>query len=408
MQASIQGSVIGKFLFFLIFLLLAGSLYFHSEIASLHHGLTLFDKDKIVQNMRNSNEHFPSSDMPKSTRPEPLPLGETMALPSHFDYHGERLNSQDYIDYTHTGGLMVLQGGKVRFEQYYQGETATDRHISFSVAKSFISALFGIAVSQGKIDIEQNAEVYAPELKGSGYEGVRIKDILQMSSGVAFNEDYADLNSDINRFGRILSLGGSFNKFAASLQREVEPGTRRLYVSIDTQVLGIILTHATGKTISEYMSEKLWQPLGATSDAYWITDSEGMEMALGGLNASLRDFSRFGQLYLNQGQHKGQQIVPAQWWKDSLTPDAPHLMAKEDERSLDNWGYGYQWWLPPASEKHPGVFMAVGIYDQYIYIDQARDLVITKLSGNPYYTKDNYDSVPKTLALFRAMAESLD
>ncbi|GAA6153485.1 serine hydrolase domain-containing protein [Pseudoteredinibacter isoporae] len=403
-----KGFSVGKFLFSILTILALVALFFRTEIQRIHHGLTLFDEANIVENMRNSNEHYLSRDVSAGNHVWPLEKGDTLILPENFDYHGERLNSEEYLHYTHTGSLLVLQHGKIRLETYYRDETETDRHISFSVAKSFISALFGMAVSEGKIDIEKKADDYVPSLKGSGYEGVRIKDVLQMSSGVKFNEDYADLNSDINRFGRILALGGSFDDFAASLENEVSPGTRRLYVSIDTQVLGMILREATGQSISDYMQEKLWQPMGAESDAYWVTDSYDMEMVLGGLNAVLRDYGRFGQLALQNGQRGGTQIIPAQWMQDSLKTDAPHLKAKEDERSMDNWGYGYQWWLPPATPEHPGVFMAVGIYDQYIYIDPARELVIVKLSGNPHYTDDEYDSVPKTLALFRAIAKASD
>lgn len=384
------------------------SVFFRVEIQRTYHVLTLFDKANIVENMRNSDQYYASSNVEAAKQTWQLNNGEPLSLPESFNYYGEAISTADYINYTHTGSLLVMQHGDVRYENYFRGETENDRHISFSVAKSFVSALFGIAVSEGKIDIYKNADDYLPILKGSGYEGVRIKDILQMSSGVAFNEDYADLNSDINRFGRILALGGSFDKFAASLENDVKPGTRRLYVSIDTQVLGMILREATGRSISDYMQEKLWQPMGAESDAYWVTDSHNMEMALGGLNAVLRDYARFGQLAMQNGQRDGKQTIPAQWMQDSLTMDADHLKPKQDERSLDNWGYGYQWWLPPETEKHPGVFMAVGIYDQYIYIDRARQLVMVKLSGNPHYTDDNYDSLPKTLALFRAIAEQSD
>ncbi|WP_299772675.1 serine hydrolase [uncultured Pseudoteredinibacter sp.] len=408
MPLSQKGFSSSKLLLGLLAILILSVIFFRVEIQRVYHGLTLFDKANIVENMRNSDQHYASSNVKAAKQTWQLHKGEPLSLPESFNYYDQALNTADYIDYTHTGSLLVMQHGGVRYENYFRGETENDRHISFSVAKSFISALFGIAVSEGKIDIYKNADDYLPILKGSGYEGVRIKDILQMSSGVAFNEDYADLNSDINRFGRILALGGSFDEFAASLENEVKPGTRRLYVSIDTQVLGMILREATGRSISDYMQEKLWQPMGAENDAYWVTDSHNMEMALGGLNAVLRDYARFGQLAMQNGQHNGKQIIPAQWMKESLTMDADHLKPKKDERSLDNWGYGYQWWLPPETDKHPSVFMAVGIYDQYIYIDRERELVIVKLSGNPHYTEDNYDSLPKTLALFRAIAEHSD
>lgn len=412
MKQHLRGFALRNALLFIVASCLVIAWIFQTELNRLYHTLSWFDEDKIVMNMRTSDVHFPVSSMSKSSKPQALPHAEAKNLPETFEFGKQSFNTQDYLDYTHTGSLLVADHGKVRFEEYYRGETEADRHISFSVAKSFISAAFGVAVSEGKIDIQKNADDYVPMLKGSGYEGVRIKDILQMSSGVKFNEDYGDITSDINRFGQTMALGKSFDDFAASLVREVEPGTRRHYVSIDTQVLGMILTRATGQSISSYMQEKLWHPMGAESDAYWITDDNDMEMALGGLNAVLRDYARFGLLYLNEGVLNGKQIIPKQWFADSTTPDAPHLMPKADSGAntggLTDWGYGYQWWIPPTLEGHNDVIMAIGIYDQYIYIDRKRQLVITKLSGNPFYTSDNYESVPKTLALFRAIALSYD
>jgi CubicO group peptidase (beta-lactamase class C family) len=267
------------------------------------------------------------------------------------------------------------------------------------MAKSFVSALFGIAMEEGYIkSIEQKVEEYLPELIGSGYEGVRIKDVLQMSVGVKFNEDYGDFNSDINKWGRGFALGSSQNKFASTLVREEEPGTKLHYVSINTHVLGMIVAKATGKSLSKYLEEKLWKPMGMEYNAYWLCDNQGMEVALGGLNIALRDYAKLGQLFLNEGNWQGVQIVPKNWVVASVTPDAPHLMPEKNK-----FGYGYQWWIPLGDE---GEFIAQGVYNQNIYINPTTKTVIVKNSANYRYNEkiNPYADPNAILELFRKIA----
>ncbi|HBM89287.1 MAG TPA: serine hydrolase, partial [Rhodobiaceae bacterium] len=239
------------------------------------------------------------------------------------------------------------------------------------------------------------------------YDGVRIKDILQMSSGAAWNEDYSDPDSDINKFGEILALGGSLNEFAATLKREREPGTYNHYNSTDTQVLGLLLTRATGRTVTDYMTEKLWTPLGMESDAYWLIDSENMEMVFGGLNATARDYAKLGELYRLGGKWNGEQIVPADWVSASVTPDAPHLTPEAKADDPFPVGYGYQWWVPASTE---GEYSAIGVYNQFIYVNPTRNLVIVKLSANSDYATSLDESAYRemeTFEMFRAIADQL-
>ncbi len=258
-------------------------------------------------------------------------------------------------------------------------------NISWSVGKSFVSALVGIAIEEGYIEsIQLPVSDYVPELKGTGYDGVSLKDVLQMSSGVRFNEDYDDFFSDIKRMGRVIAMGDSINEFAASLEREREPGTFNHYVSMDTQVIGMVLKATTGKDLSLYLEEKIWKTIGMQSDARWLIDDLGMELVFGTLNVTLRDYARFGRLYMNYGNWEGEQLVPKQWVIDSITPDAPHLMPGDYPLlSTRKMGYGYQWWIP----EHPkGDFMARGVYGQYIYINPEKRVVIVKNSAYPQWT----------------------
>jgi len=326
-------------------------------------------------------------------------------LPATYQYKGEDKSLQEFLTRSSTTALLVLKGNDITFEDYYQGTDEGDQRISWSMAKSFLSALFGIAIEEGHIkNINELVTDYVPELKGSGYDGVTIKNVLQMSSGVAFNEDYQDFNSDINRMGRLLALGGSFDEFAASLVNEREQGTFLHYVSIDTHVIGMVLRNATGRSVADYFNEKLWSKLGTEQDTYYITDSTGEPMVLGGLNMLTRDYAKFGKLYLDNGRWNDQQIVPLNWVKDSVTPDAAHLMPGKRDSSDMEMGYGYQWWLPVNADEE---FMAVGIYDQYIYVNKKANVVIVKNSANIDFTKNNYESFQESAQAFRAIAAAL-
>ena len=254
--------------------------------------------------------------------------------------------------------------------------------------------------------IDQKVEEYLPALIGSGYEGVKIKDVLQMSTGVGFNEDYGDFNSDINRWFRSFAFGDSQDAFAATLKREKTPGTFNHYVSINTHVLGMILVKATGKSLTEYLQEKIWQKIGMEHNAYWVADNEGMEMALGGLNATLRDYAKMGQLFLHEGNWQGEQIVPKAWVKASVTPDAPHLLPDSPSSSDQGLGYGYQWWIPASTQ---GEFMAIGVFHQMIYINPTTQTVIVKNAANPRYldAASVYSNELVGLELFREVVRQI-
>tara|TARA_R110002153_G_scaffold106689_2_gene246142 strand:+ start:16183 stop:17418 length:1236 start_codon:yes stop_codon:yes gene_type:complete len=400
---SLKGIGLGFLIVILVLLVV-----YQKNLTRLYTAVTLYDKDKIANNFLTMYESFNATVIPASSQPLPFPV-KPQPLPELFDYEKQPMTLTTFLEDTQTTGLLVLKDGKIVYENYWLGHTRDKQHISFSMAKSFVSALMGIAIEEGFVtSIEEAVTDYVPELVGSGYEGVRIKDVLQMSSGVGFNEDYGDFNSDINRFSRATAFGTSLDDFSASLVREREPGTYHHYVSIDTQVLGMVLTRATGQSLSHYLSEKIWQPLGMEYKAFWLADDDGMELALGGLNVSLRDYAKLGWLYLNQGTwtdnlNHTQQIVPKQWVIDSITADAPHLIAGENNpASSSSFGYGYQWWLPLGAEDE---FAAQGIYDQYIYIDPDQKLVIVKNSANYRYTDKSLNWKAKHYAMFRAISE---
>ena len=387
-----------------VLLIVIGILY-GPKIARLYQLANLYNEDSIDRNFINIDKIFSVSEpIPASDNPYTFPRRD-FVLPETFFFDGEQRLLSEELEHYKTDGLIVLHNGNLLYENYWNNNSANSKHIAFSVTKSFVSALVGIALDEGLIDnIEDPITKYLPDFKGTGYEGVRIKDILQMSSGVDFNEDYADPKSDINRFGRATARGSSFRDFAKSLERGREPGTYHHYVSIDTQVLGFLLAEVTGMPLKEYLYKKIWNKIGMEDDAFFIVDNNGVEMALGGLNATLRDYAKFGELYLNRGKWNGEQVVPASWVDASHTTDGPHLKPGESELSSSPWGYGLQWWVPGFPDTD---YTASGVYNQYIYIDPLTNVVIAKTSSNHRYTSEKEYSKAAHVAMFRAIAESI-
>jgi len=366
---------------------------------------TLFSGEEQYENLNRFYKFIDSSTLSPSSNPLNLKSSKTISLPASFNFNDAVIGTENFLKRTDTSALLILQNGRIQFEKYWLTGGENVQWMSMSVAKSFISALVGIAIRDGHINnIEEAISDYVPELKNSPYNNVRIKDVLQMSSGASWNEDYSDPESDINRWAKIFALGGSFDEFIQTLSYDFKPGTRNHYNSMDTQALGMLVDRATGKTITNYMTEMLWHPMGASNEGYWLLDSEGMEMAFAGLNITARDYAKFGELYRLDGRLNGQQIVPKSWVKDSITPDGPHLTPGNNPLSDYPLGYGYQWWVPGGDK---GEFMAIGVYNQMIYVAPESNMVIVKLSANSSYGTDedtDMASELETIEFFRAIA----
>lgn len=369
---------------------------------------TLFSGEEQYENLNRFYKFIDSSTLSPSSNPLNFKSSKTISLPSSFNFNDAVIGTENFLQRTDTSALLILQNGRIQFEKYWLTGGENVQWMSMSVAKSFISALVGIAIRDGHINnIEEAISDYVPELKNSPYNNVRIKDVLQMSSGASWNEDYSDPESDINRWAKIFALGGSFDEFIQTLSDDFKPGTRNRYNSMDTQALGMLVNRATGKTITNYMTEMLWHPMGASNEGYWLLDSEGMEMAFAGLNITARDYAKFGELYRLDGKLNGQQIVPKSWVKDSITPDGPHLTPGDNPLSDYPLGYGYQWWVPGGDK---GEFMAIGIYNQMIYVAPESNMVIVKLSANSSYGTAEDTGIAselETIEFFRAIANKL-
>jgi hypothetical protein len=385
--------------------LIISAFFYGPKLSKLYRLSNLYDEKTIAYNFSNIDEVFEVSEpISASDSPHKFKKRE-YTLPETYFFEGEDKSFAEGLDHFKTDGMIVLHEGNLLYENYWNNNSADTKHIAFSVSKSFLSALVGIALEDGLIDsIADPITKYLPDFNGTGYEGVSIKNILQMSSGVEFNEDYADPNSDINKFGRAVAKGSSFRDFAKTLKQSKEPGTYHHYVSIDTQVLGFLLAEVTGMSLQDYLHEKIWNKIGMEDEAYYIVDNLGVEMALGGLNASVRDFAKFGQLYLNKGQWEGEQIVPEDWVNASHNTDGPHLIPGESELSSSVWGYGLQWWVPGFPDTD---YTASGVYNQYIYVDPITKVVVAKTSSNHRFTAEKEYSKAAHVAMFRAIAKSI-
>lgn len=377
---------LGQGLLLLVVVALALGVWKREEIVRLMAVNSLFDDDRIVANFSSMGSMFVT--LPLDIGPGPasdLPAGTAATLPAGADVWAKERK--------HTG-MVVLKDGKVVYETYLLGTGKDDLRISWSMAKSVLSMLLGTVVEEGKIaSLDDPVVKYAPALKGSGYEKASIRDVLTMSSGVKFSEDYFDFWSDINKMGRVLAIGGSLDDFVAGLvETDAEPGTVWHYVSTDTHVIGMVIRGATGVPVAKLLEERILKPLGLEKAPYYVTDSVKEPFVLGGLNMTTRDYARVGLLAAQSGLWGGKQLVPAAWIGQSTLRQAP-----------GGAGYGYQWWVP--KDAPAGEFMAQGIYGQYIYVNRDRGVVIALNAADRGFEDPGVEDA--NLAMFRAIASGL-
>lgn len=327
-----------------------------------------------------------------------IPAGKPLPalLPAVDGTDGAGISIDDYMADQRLAGLVVLQDGKARLEEYRMDFTKDDRWTSFSVAKSLVSTLVGAAIKDGFIkSLDDPLTTYIPELEGSGYDGVTVEQLLTMTSGVKWNEDYEDKNSDVAKFNTTKSKDGvdPVILYMKTLVNEAEPGTRWQYNTGETNLIGVLVAKATGKSLSEYLSEKVWKPYGMAKDAVWILNDGGKEIGGCCISATTRDFALFGQFAMNGGKIGDTSVVPDGWYEKAGT--------KQADIGMDGRGYGYQWWT-----YDDGSFAAQGIFGQGIFVDPKRKLVIASNGNWPRATPD--DKKAGRDAFYRAVQAYLD
>lgn len=319
-----------------------------------------------------------------------LPLGQGTPLKINMDMDA-------YMARQRNAGLIILHDGKIRFEKYALGYGPEGRWTSFSVAKSLTSTLVGAAVKDGYIkSLDDKVSAYIPGLRGSSYDDVSVRQLLTMTSGVKWNEDYTDRKSDVALFDRHQPDPGQdiTVSYMKRLPREAPAGGKWVYKTGETNLIGVLVSSATGKTLSAYLSEKIWKPYGMEGEAIWMLGRTGHEIAGCCISARLRDYARFGLFILGGGKAGGKDVLPTDW--------LPQATQKQAEIDQPGRGYGFQWWTYDT-----GSFAAQGIFGQGIFIDPKRKLIIAS-NGN-WPTATDPEGVGKEReAMYQAVQAAVD
>jgi CubicO group peptidase (beta-lactamase class C family) len=324
-----------------------------------------------VNTFRHVDRVFPSAVVKHSGRVFPLPQAKRPLRDVMFGSTGRQLHLADYIRLNRVAGVLVLKDGEIALERYEFGNTQQTRWVSFSVVKSITSTLTAAAIHDDLIGgLDDPVTKYLPQLRDSAYDGASIRNVLQMASGVRWNEAYTDASSDRRKMLDLQTQQrpGALLRFMATLPRAARPGTEWNYNTGETYVLGALVRAAVKRPLSQYLSEKIWSSFAMEQDATWWTESPGgVEFGGSGFAATLRDYARFGQFVLQSGVAGGTQVVPSAW-----LPDAGQPKRVGDEVVP----YGYMWWSEPQ-----GAFRAFGIFGQSIYINPKERVVIVVWSA---------------------------
>jgi len=353
------------------------------------------------------NRLLPTAPVPRTGAVLPLPVRPVDLNDVTYEVDGHERRLAELHARTHTTSFVVLHRGDLVHESYpgrFAGPEA--RFQLFSVTKSITSMLMGIAVEEGAVkDLADKAVVYCDWLRGSAYEDVTVEELLDMSSGVGDLEDWTNPDSLINRFEKAITGGGSLREVVAGAARTAPAGSRFNYTTVDTQVLGWVLEAATGRSLAEYASEKLWSRIGAERDAYyWLTRGRPRSAIAGGsLNTTTRDLARIGLLMARGGELRGERIVPEDWVERSRGRALPHLeVGALGVSGYPHYGYAHQWWTLGGDRR---AYTAVGVHGQYLYVDPEAEVVIAKTSAWP--TPDDKDRDLESVLAMRALADHL-
>jgi CubicO group peptidase (beta-lactamase class C family) len=355
----------------------------------------MLDADLNTLTFHTMDEIFWTRTVPRGGPVWTLPSRPT-PLTFTYGFDGAQRTSTEFIDRTYTNALLIMKDGVILSEIYHNNTGPGTRFISFSMAKSITSMLIGIALAEGRIkSLDDRIDAYIPDLAQSAYAGVTIRQVMEMRSGVDYEERYDFDNPGVAAANHNNALVLNLTRFAdmaCAVKRKTEPGSTFEYKTLDTAVLGWLVERAVGMTASAYLASRIWEPLGAEADGYFIMDGPpgvGREFTGAGFNATLRDYARLGQMVLNDGVANGRRVLPEGWVAQSTKPSHPET---------EGGGYGLQWWTEPGSN----AFYALGLQGQYIYIDPDSRTVVVKLS---YFPPGNAAAGDETLAFMRAAAK---
>lgn len=318
----------------------------------------------------------------------------------------DRMCAETYAD-----GIAVLHKGKLIFERYFGALKPHKPHIGMSVTKSFTGTLAGILIAEGKIDPQAPVTDYVPELKASAFGDASVREVMDMTTGLKYTEVYTDTNSDVwglRRANGMAPIPPGYDRpsdifsFLVSQQKQGEHGKAFAYKTVNTDVLAWICRRASGMTLSDLLSDRIWAPMGAEEDAYYHVDRIGTESGGGGLSTTLRDLARFGETMRNHGRFNGRQIVPAAFVEDTERGADPAHFKPAGYATLPGGSYRNQWWITHNAH---GAYMARGVYGQGIYIDPKAEMVIARYASHPVAGNAANDIV--TLPAYMALAKEL-
>lgn len=367
------------------------------KVKMLYTSLHSFKNENLAHTFQHTPEIQPTKKISAGENPFFFLKEDNAILTEGFQYDNVFYATEEFMEDTRTSAMLVIENDVIKYEKYFFGGEESSLFSSNSMGKSFVSALMGIAVAEGYVNsVEDPIGMYIPEFVGTELENIPIRACLKMASGIDFNED-----KDMSGFSIRTLMGTPAMKVISQYGVQEEPYTYRRYLSINTEILGQVITNATGRSLAEYMEEKLWKRIGAAHDAYW-TLSNGTELAMGGLSVSLRDYARFARLYLNGGSYNGVQVLEKEWVQDSMDIQEEYAKPGANHDAYNAIGYGYQWWIPEGSQ---GEFMAIGVYGQWIYVNPAKQVIIVKTSADPDFTEPGYEL--KHVEFFRAIAEGI-
>lgn len=352
------------------------------------------DGDVNAFAFRNMDELFTIRTVPHSGAAWVLPR-EDHKLDFSYEFNGKTFIAEDFLERSYTNAFLVMKNGKIVTEIYRNNSDASTRFMGWSMTKSITAMLVGAAVADGYIaSIDDPVVKYLPELKKGGYREVTLRQILEMRSGVDYEERYDFANPGIAASNHINALVKNVARFADAgldIGTAAKPGEVFAYKTIDTAILGWVIERVTGGTVAAYTTEKLWEPLGAEADGFYIMDGKpgvGREFSGAGFNATLRDWARFGQMLVNEGTVDGRQVVNSDWIKTARTP----VGSEEGPEG----GYGFQFWTREGSE----AYKALGLQGQYVYVDPDTQTVMVKLS---YFPPADDTPYAETEAFFGAL-----
>lgn len=357
-----------------------------------------FTQPYFVDAHSRFDEILPSRPVARAEMPRPLGRA---AMPADFTYRfqGESRSVDDYLARNPVTGLLIMQVGVILLERYQYDRRDTHRMTSWSMAKTIVALLIGIAKEEGAIrSLDDTPADYLPGFAGSEYGRTPLRDLLTMSSGVRFREDYDGTDDVTNLFRAAFGGAGALSALVRFNQRDREPGVRFSYASSETNVLGLTLAAAVKRPLTDYLAEKIWRPMGAEADAAWLVDTTGEEASFCCFNAVLRDYARLGLMLAEGGRVGDRQVVPAAWIREATSVQAQHLAAG---RATRYWGYGYQTWIFPGVG---GDFALQGVRGQAVYVDPKSKLVLVNTAVRP---SSRDAGVADTVALWQGLKEAL-